>query len=510
MPVHYGGISCDMDVLLKLADERQIHVIEDAAHAIGARYKGRHLGTLGTFGCFSFHDTKNCVAGEGGALVINEPSLHEYAERIYHKGTDRAAFLRGQIDKYTWVSQGGSYSISAILGALLAVQLSRYEEILQGRQRIVRRYRDGLASLADEDHIRFTEKPSYATPNEHLSFFLVRDTGRRDALIAHLQAVGIQAYAHYVPLHLSPYAREHLGTRLGQFPVSERIAASIVRLPLFPQMSDDDCAFVIEQVRQFFHPQSSGAMLDTVDLSLVITCYREEGHLTESLDEIRRVLDTTSLRYEIILVDDASDDATPDLIRQYIDRHPDCILRAAFHTENQGRGAAVQDGFLMAQGCFVGFLDVDLEIAASYLPSALAPLIAGKADMVLADRQYAFQPRTIARFVATKGYRMLAHLLLRTPSLDTEAGFKFFRRDRIMPLLPQIRDRRWFWDTEVTVRSYDAGLRIHSVPVLFRRRPEKQSTVNLFRDSMRSFSALLRFSAERKQSAPSPSTSPSK
>ena len=509
MPVHYGGISCDMDVLSEIAGSRGMHVIEDAAHALGARYKGRPLGTLGTFGCFSFHDTKNCVSGEGGALVINNPKFTGQAEMIYEKGTNRSQFLRGEIDKYTWVCQGSSYTMSAILAALLSVQLSRYEEILRGRRRVVHRYREELSSLVDEGHIRFTEIPEYATPNEHLAFFLVRDTGRRDKLLEYLQARGIQAYFHYIPLHLSPYGRERLGTRPGQFPVTERISLSIVRLPLFPQMTDDECIYIIESVKQFFHPErgvtscvngqksSTGPGIEALDLSLVIPCYQEEGHLTENLDEILKTLDDMSLRYEVILVDDASTDGTAKCIRQYVAAHPRHRMRAIFHEKNLGRGAAVRDGFETASGRFVGFIDVDLEIHARYLPAALASLVSGDADMVIANRRYILRFLALSRYITTEGYRFLVRFLLGMPSFDTESGFKFFRRERIVPLLKEVKDQRWFWDTEVTVRSYDAGLKISAVPVVFIRNPKKKSTVRLLRDSMRSLVCLVRLMRER-------------
>lgn len=511
MPVHYGSVSCDMDRLLGIAGKKNIHVIEDAAHALGAQYKGRYLGTLGTLGCFSFHDTKNCVSGEGGALVINDPRLIDTAEHIYEKGTNRSAFLRGEIDKYTWICQGSSYAMSAILAALLGVQLSRYEEILRGRCRVVRLYREGLAALVHEGHIRFTEIPDYVTSNEHVAFFLMRDADRRDALLAHLHAQGIQAHFHYIPLHLSPYAQEHLGTRAGQCPVSEKVAASIVRLPLYPQMEDEDCAYVIENVRQFFHPEqmqrarfahgngTPREVQGALDLSLVIPCYQEEGHLTKNLDEILMTLDHALLRYEVILIDDASTDRTAEFIRQYVALHPHHRLRAVFHEHNKGRGATVQQGFEMAQGRFVGFLDVDLEIHARYLPAALTPLLTGASDMVIADRHYAFRLRTLSRFLTTNGYRWLVQHVLGVPYFDTEAGFKFFRRDRLLPLLQDMRDARWFWDTEITVRCYDAGLRIHTEPVLFERNPEKKSTVRLVRDSIRSLVGLLRFAKNRKK-----------
>lgn len=516
IPVHYAGIACDMDRLLAFARARGVHIVEDAAHALGARSKGKPLGTLGTFGCFSFHDTKNCTSGEGGALIINDPRFIERAERIYEHGTNRRNFTRGEVDAYTWVSPGGSYTMSGILAALLAAQLARYEDILRGRQRVTRRYRAELAPLVDEGLIRFTDVPDGAMPNEHLAFFLMQEPERRDALLAHLRNHGIEASFHYIPLHLSPFARTHLGTRPGQFPVSERIAASIVRLPLFPQMSESDCTYVIENVHDFFHPAHTTAGIlnawpfpssvnanEEYDLSLVIPCYQEQGHLTENLNMILRTLDQSTLRYEIILVDDASTDGTDEMIRTYVAAHPRHPLRALFHGKNCGRGASVRDGFLIARGRFVGFIDVDLEVDIQYLSSALHPLFSGEADMVIGNRRYAFCLSTLPRYLATKGYRFLVRWMLGLPSLDTESGFKFFRRDRIIPLLAGIRDERWFWDTEVTVRSYDAGLRIHAEPVEFRRKPEKKSTVRLFRDSCRSFVCLFRFARERARHASS-------
>jgi len=510
LPVHYGGISCDMDALSEIAGSRGMHVIEDAAHALGARYKGRPLGTLGSLGCFSFHDTKNCVSGEGGALVINDPKLTGRAEMIYEKGTNRSQFLRGEIDKYTWVCQGSSYTMSAVLATILAVQISRYEEILRGRRRVSRLYREGLSSLVREGHIRFTEVPEYSTPNEHLAFFLVRDTARRDKLLEYLQTRGIQAYFHYIPLHLSPYAMKRLGTRPGQFPVAEQISLSIVRLPLFPQMPDDDCAYVIECVKQFFHPEravnvpsenglrsSPKPEIEPPDLSLVIPCYQEEGHLKNNLDEILKTLDETPFRYEVILVDDASRDGTAKVIRQYLENHPHHRLRAIFHEKNMGRGAAVRDGLEAASGRFAGFIDIDLEIHARYLPAALKRLVSGEADMVIADRHYPFRLPTLSRYITTRGYRFLVRTLLGTPAFDTESGFKFFRLERIIPLLKEVKDQRWFWDTEVTVRSHDAGLKISVIPVVFIRNADKKSTVRLLGDGVRSLFCLVRFMRER-------------
>ncbi len=514
MPVHYAGISCDMDRLMEIAKRRGLFVVEDAAHAVGALYRNKPLGTFGDFGAFSFHDTKNYVSGEGGALVLNNMALKEKVEWMYEKGTNRSQFLRGEIDKYTWVSRGSSYPMSAILAELLRVQLDRFEEICLARGAVVERYRAGLRRLVDEGHIRFTDVPAYATSNHHIAFFLTRDPAVRDPLLACLKEKGIGALFHYLPLHLSPYALSHLGTKPGQCPVTEQVAASIVRLPLFPHLPPQDCDYVIEQVIRFFHPDHAASPSSSVaygtsaiksadsslDFSLIVPCYNEAPHLHQSLDEMIHLLDGLQMKCEVILIDDRSTDATVDRIKEYLIKHPHHRLKAIFHSVNQGRGATVTEGIREAHGKFVGFIDIDLEIHARYIPSALYVLQTGCADMVLAQRNYKFHILAWQRYLMSKGYRLLTEYLLQTPSLDTEAGFKFFRKDAILPILNQVQDHRWFWDTEVTVRAFDAGLRIHQEPVLFDRKQNKISTVKAFSDSVRSFKALLDFRRRRARS----------
>ncbi len=509
MPVHYGGISGDMDSLMQVAAQTGMFVIEDAAHAVGALYNGKPLGTLGDFGCFSFHDTKNYVSGEGGAVVINNPELKERIEWIHEKGTNRSQFLRGEIDKYTWVSRGSSYILSGILAELLRVQLERFEEIKWAREAIMERYMAGLKPLVDKGFIRFTDIPAYATPNHHLAFFLVNDEALRDPLLRFLKERGIGALFHYLPLHLSPFALERLGTRPGQCPVTERVAASLVRLPLFPHLKHEDVDYVIEQVHAFFQPGEKAPTAlsygtsktresgEALDFTLLVPCYNEAPHLHDSLNEILPILDRMELEYEIILIDDCSRDETVDRIKEFLTLHPRHRLRAVFHTQNAGRGATVTEGIRMARGRFVGFMDIDLEVHARYLPAALLPLLRGKADMVLADRYYTFHILAVKRYFMSKIFRSLVQRMLGTPSLDTEAGFKFFRRDAILPVLDKVEDRHWFWDTEITVKALDSGLRIHNEQVLFDRKENKMSTVRAFSDSWRSFKALLKLRKRR-------------
>ncbi|HLD08325.1 MAG TPA: dTDP-4-amino-4,6-dideoxygalactose transaminase [Candidatus Peribacterales bacterium] len=506
MPVHYAGISCDMRLLLGLAEKHHLFVVEDAAHALGAKYNGKFLGTLGDFGCFSFHDTKNAVCGEGGAIVINNTMLRDRIFCHYEKGTDRSKFLLGEIDKYTWVSAGSSYVLSGVLAALLEIQLKRYGEMQRAREEHCRSYREGLASLKEEGIIRLPLIPTFSTSSHHIAFFLLRDSSHRDPLLSFLKGKGISAVSHYIPLHLSPYAREHFGTKQGQFPVTERIAESMVRLPLFPHLDAEERDYVIEQVLRFFHPKSTHSKRahertelvkekkgDAPDLSLILSCYNEEGIIQKGVSEILSVLDHSALRYEIILIDDGSKDRTPECMREIATRYPHHAFRMEFHEKNQGRGATITEGIRIAWGRYVGFIDIDLEVHARYISALLLPLQQGEADVVIAHRNYKLYFFALKRHFMSLGYRWLVRFLLHTPPMDTEAGYKFFRRETILPILMRVKDPRWFWDTEICVRAYDAGLAICHIPVLFVRDRKKVSTFKDVRDSVRSIVALWKF-----------------
>ncbi|MFQ5656058.1 MAG: glycosyltransferase [Candidatus Methylomirabilales bacterium] len=228
------------------------------------------------------------------------------------------------------------------------------------------------------------------------------------------------------------------------------------------------------------------------DLSLVLACYNEGPVLAESLPEILAVLDGTRLTYEIVLVDDGSSDGTAEEIRRLLAAYPRAPMRATFHPRNLGRGATVADGIRVACGRLVGFLDVDLEVSARYIPDLVRVLERG-ADVAVGFRIYRLTPRVLHRWVLSKGYVGLVRWLLDVPLRDTESGCKFFRRDRILPVLAETEDPGWFWDTEIMVRSLRAGLRIVEVPVLFFKRPEVPSRVRLVRDSVTYFHRLWKF-----------------
>jgi dTDP-4-amino-4,6-dideoxygalactose transaminase len=248
LPVHYAGVAADMDGLMEIARGASLRVVEDAAQGLGATFGGRALGAIGDAGCFSFHETKNVTCGEGGALAVRDPEVAARAEVMREKGTNRAQFLRGEVDKYTWVSEGSSYVLSDVLAALLDAQLDKFDEIHRRRARVAARYREELASWADAHGVRFPFQAANRTGNDHLFFLLTRDEASRDACMEHLRAAGVMATFHYIPLHSSPYGRE-LGWGDTELPATDRAARTLVRLPLHPLLADQDVDRVIAAVR---------------------------------------------------------------------------------------------------------------------------------------------------------------------------------------------------------------------------------------------------------------------
>jgi glycosyltransferase involved in cell wall biosynthesis len=227
-------------------------------------------------------------------------------------------------------------------------------------------------------------------------------------------------------------------------------------------------------------------------VSIVLACYNEEETLRESFAEIRDTLLEMQRPFEILLVDDVSGDTTREIIRDLVAAHPTLDLKVILHETNQGRGATVTDGFRAARGAVAGYLDVDLEVHSRYIPSLVRAIDRG-ADVAVLRRIYAFQLGSIDRYVMSRGYSFLVRKLLDVTLSDTETGYKFFRREALLPVLDAIEDRRWFWDTEFMVRAARRGLRIVEIPGAYIRRADKRSTVRGLRDSVEYFGRLLRF-----------------
>ncbi len=247
--VDYAGVAPDVDGLVDISRRRGLRLVEDAAQGIAARWRGRALGTLGDAGCLSFHETKNVSCGEGGALVLQDPELSARAEIAREKGTNRSAFLRGQVDKYTWVAEGSSYVISDVLAAILDSQLDKLALIQARRAAAVARYREGLADWAAARGVRLPERLPDRVPNDHIFYLLYPEGRLRDEALRTLRGRGVTATFHYVPLHSSPYGRA-IGAGRVALPVTDRIAATLLRLPLHPRLSESDLDRVIEAVRE--------------------------------------------------------------------------------------------------------------------------------------------------------------------------------------------------------------------------------------------------------------------
>jgi dTDP-4-amino-4,6-dideoxygalactose transaminase len=252
VPVHYAGVACEMDALTALARAHDLVVVEDAAQGVLAEYRGRSLGTIGHLGCLSFHETKNVISGEGGALLVNDERFIARAEVIREKGTNRSQFFRGEVDKYSWVDIGSSYLPSELIGAFLWAQLERAGEINARRLRLCAAYREELAPLEAGGWLRLPQAPpAGVTGNGHMFYILLPDSATRTRLIAHLKSSGAHAVFHYVPLHSSPAGRRY-ARAAGALSVTEDIAGRLLRLPLYYGLDEADARRVAGEVRAFF------------------------------------------------------------------------------------------------------------------------------------------------------------------------------------------------------------------------------------------------------------------
>ena len=251
IPVHYAGVGCEMDEIMRLADRYDLYVIEDAAQALGAEYRGRPLGTFGELGCFSFHETKNLVSGEGGALAVNCAEFADAADIIHQKGTNRKQFLRGEVDKYTWVGVGSSYAPSEITAAFLYGQLQQQDVVQAARMKLWRTYHQALADLEQAGCLVRPHWPQHCSHNAHIYYLLTADLTERQALIKYLAQRGIGATFHYIPLHSSPMGQK-LGYRRGQLPVTEEMSERLVRLPLYYELTETEVLRVVEAVYEFY------------------------------------------------------------------------------------------------------------------------------------------------------------------------------------------------------------------------------------------------------------------
>lgn len=251
MVVHYAGVPCEMDTIMEIAKKHNLKVIEDAAQGVMSTYKGKALGTIGDFGCFSFHETKNYSMGEGGALVINNSEYNEAAEILREKGTDRSKFLRGQVDKYTWVNYGSSYLPSDMNAAYLYAQLEKADEINENRLKTWNRYYEALKPLEEKGLIELPFIPSKCEHNAHMFYIKLSDLSERTKFISYMRNKNVQCVFHYIPLHSAP-----AGLKFGKFEGEDinttKESNRLVRLPLYYNISRDDLEYVIRCINEYF------------------------------------------------------------------------------------------------------------------------------------------------------------------------------------------------------------------------------------------------------------------
>ena len=250
VPVHYAGVACEMDAMMAIAARHSIAIVEDNAHGLFGKYKGKMLGTFGCLATQSFHETKNITCGEGGALLINQPDFIERAEIIREKGTNRSRFFRGQVDKYSWVDVGSSYLMSDILAAFLYGQLECAEAIQTKRQRVWEYYHKNLAAWAGKQGVRTPYVPAECEQTYHMYYLLLPSLETRQALIRHLKQQGILSVFHYLPLHLSEMGRKY-GGKSGDCPVTEDLSDRLLRLPFYNELTESDQAVVVEALQAF-------------------------------------------------------------------------------------------------------------------------------------------------------------------------------------------------------------------------------------------------------------------
>lgn len=270
IPVHYAGVACDMDRIMDIAHRHNLLVVEDAAQAIGSYYKGRPLGSIGHFGCFSFHETKNIIAGEGGLLTINDERFIRRSEIIWEKGTNRSEFFRGEVNKYGWIDTGSSFLPSELISAFLWAQIENIDTIQARRKAIWEQYYAGLKPIADKGLITLPDIPAYATNNAHMFYIVCRSLEERSAFIAHMKQNGIQAVFHYLSLHRSGFYLTHPDSRPDNCQEIERVgdeeqvvglhlpncdhfADCLVRLPLFYELTDEEVKRILDSCHNFFN-----------------------------------------------------------------------------------------------------------------------------------------------------------------------------------------------------------------------------------------------------------------
>jgi len=374
--VHYAGVACDMDRIMKIAKKHKIKVIEDAAQAIEAKYKDKYLGTIGDFGCFSFHDTKNITCGEGGALFINTNNKKtiERAEIIREKGTNRSKFFRGEVDKYTWVDIGSSYLPSDILAAFLLAQLENAESITKLRLSAFNFYKTELNSLEKNGHIKLPTVPSYAKHNGHIFYVIFGNATERDFVMNYMRQKGVSAPFHYVPLHSSPLGQK-LGYVAQDFPVTEQLSECLIRLPMYASLTREEQDYVIKTLKEGIREYLQTEIKVTVGIS----AYNEERNIKKILQQVIQQNQNNWTLKEIIVVSDGSTDKTAFIANSLKEKK----VQVFDFSSRAGKSARLNQIFQKATGEIIVLLDADVELEGKDTLSSLISEFEGSEKLSL-------------------------------------------------------------------------------------------------------------------------------
>lgn len=354
MLVHYAGVACDMDRIMTIAKKHNLKVIEDAAQAIEAKYNGKYLGTIGDFGCLSFHDTKNITCGEGGALFINrdDEKVLDKAEIIREKGTNRSQFIRGLIDKYTWVDVGSSYLPSDLLAAFLYAQMEQVEKITKLRLKVYQRYFKAI-NVLDKDLFTLPEIPSYATHNAHIFYVIMNTIGDRNFVLDYLRSKGIKASFHYIPLHSSPQG-EKMGYTASDLPITEEYSGRLLRLPMYSGMKAIDTDYVTESFRSALKELSKQR---PTTLSVGISALNEEKSIVFTVKSLLNQNYGNFTLENIVIISDGSNDRTVEKLKEIKDKR----IKVVDHSSRQGKSVRLNEMFEAINSDILVLTDADIK-----------------------------------------------------------------------------------------------------------------------------------------------------
>jgi len=385
--VHYAGVACDMDRIMKIAKKYNLKVIEDAAQGIEAKYKGKYLGTIGDFGCISFHDTKNITAGEAGALFVNtqDKEIIERAEIVREKGTNRTKFFRGEVDKYTWVEIGSSYLPSDILAAFLLAQLENAEKITKLRKQIFNQYKKRLAHLERDGLIKLPFVPQYTNHNAHIFYVIFNNEEIRDYVMAYLRKKGVSAPFHYVPLHSSPIGIS-LGYKPEDLPITEDLSYRLIRLPIFAEMKKKEVDYVIRNLERALYQYEAERPSVTVGIS----AFNEGKNIRKIVNQILMQNENGWRLREVIVMSDGSSDNTVSEVQKINDER----VKIFEDHKRFGKSYRINQILKKSKGEITVLFDGDIKIGNEAVISSLVEKFREENVMVVGGNTKPFTPKT--------------------------------------------------------------------------------------------------------------------